>query len=438
MNLRLIIIAILTAHIFSSTAAAQSSEGRSSDAEEYRRSSLCLILLTHKGKKYAEEMERIFRDFPMPARYNEHNVTDLRVISVYGKQKKSDIEHIILNNNVAQRVVAKWFNRNPQTGAMDMDLIHDRGGYGAFYADYERSQNTVRGTSLLRDEGIELLQSTFVLVCDMDYIDKKKGAAWGSLGLALLSAGMEGMAQANYNEAQKEARKGNYKKAQEKQKAAQNWNAGSALTMAGAAVVGDIGGFRVKMNAYLYRLKWDDKMTNTMYNELWIDQETPAAEAVERKTKFDNKNVAFSLEFVGQYKATSSKTILRSWSNEDEVILDVCQRCVDKGIKDLAKKFSVFKPRTPYYFDGQSMFSHIGTKEEVSYGKKYEIVQRCRDKRGNLYYKSVGMATATSPWNNRDIRFDQYFNPEQKGTMFRVKKSSVDLHKTLGLQLREM
>ena len=40
----------------------------SSDKEEYRRSSLCLILLTHKDKKYAEELERIFKEFPMPAR----------------------------------------------------------------------------------------------------------------------------------------------------------------------------------------------------------------------------------------------------------------------------------------------------------------------------------------------------------------------------------
>lgn len=238
----------------------QSLESKSSDRDDYRRSSLCLVLLTHNDKKYAAEMERVFRSFPMPARYNEHNISDLRVISVKGKQGKSDIERILRKNNVAQKVVGRWFNRNPYSGVMDMNLIHDRGGYGAFYADYERSQSTVRGAGLLRDEGIELLQSTFVLVCDMDYIDKKKGAAWGSMGMLLLSAGMQGMAQANYNQAQKEAQKGNYKEAQKKQEAAQNWNLGSTLSMAGAAVVADIGGFRVKMNAYLYRLKWDDAM----------------------------------------------------------------------------------------------------------------------------------------------------------------------------------
>ena len=31
------------------------------DKERYRRSSLCTIMLTHRDKKYAEEMERVFR-----------------------------------------------------------------------------------------------------------------------------------------------------------------------------------------------------------------------------------------------------------------------------------------------------------------------------------------------------------------------------------------
>ena len=133
------------------------------DKDQYRRSSLCLILLTHRDKKYAAEMERVFREFPLPARYNEHNISDLRVISVRGKQSKSDIDHLVRSNYVAQKVVGRWFNRS-YSGRMNMDLIHERGGYGAFYADYQRSKGNVRGTDMLRDEGIELLQSTFVLV----------------------------------------------------------------------------------------------------------------------------------------------------------------------------------------------------------------------------------------------------------------------------------
>lgn len=412
-------------------------ENIATDKEQYRRSSLCLILLTHRDKKYAAEMERIFRNFPLPARYNEHNISDLRVISVRGKQSKKDIDRLVSNNYVAQKMVGRWFNRSAGTGCMDMDLIHERGGYGASYADYQRSQNNVRGADLLRDEGIELLQSTFVLVCDMDYIDKKKGAAWGALGLALFSVGSAVMAGANQQEAYNAAAKGDYNEARRKQRSANAWQAGAAVGAVGSAIVADIGGFRVKMNAYLYKLKWNDNMTQMMYRDYWCDLSTPYAEREAKREKFEKESSAFSLEFVGNYKATSSKTILRSWQNEDEVILDVCERCVNKGMKELARKFPIFKPRSPFYFEGGTVYSHIGRKEEVSYGKKYEIVQPYKDKHGQICYKRVGTAKAGTPWNNRDIRFDQYFDSGEKGTVFYCKKGSVDYH-IPGLQLREL
>lgn len=407
------------------------------DKDQYRRSSLCLILLTHRDKEYADAMERVFKNFPLPARYNEHNISDLRVISVRGKQKKTDIDRLVLNNFVAQKVVGRWFNRSSYTGRMNMDLIHERGGYGAFYADYQRSKSNVRGTDMLRDEGIELLQSTFVLVCDMTYIDKKKGAFWAALGTGLLTVAAATVGAVNQQEANEAYRKGDYKKAQEKQQSANAWNAGATLGAAATAVVADIGGFRVKMNAYLYKLRWDDNMTQTMYRDYWCDDESSYSEAQEKKTKFDNASSAFALDYIGTYQTTSSKTILRSWSNEDQVILDVCERCVNKGMRELAKTFPVFKPRTPFYFEGNSVYSHIGNKEEVLYGKKYEIVQPYKDKHGQICYKRVGTAKAGSPWNNREIRFDQYFDTGAKGTLFYCKKASVDLH-TPGLQLREL
>ena len=392
------------------------------DKEQYRRSSLCLILLTHRDKKYAEEMERVFRSFPLPLRYNEHNISDLRVIAVKGKQEKKDIDKIVNSNDVAQKVVGRWFNRNA-SGMMDMDLIHERGGYGASYADYKRSQNTVRGTAMLRDEGIELLQSTFVLVCDMDYIDQSKGSSIFAGIIAVASAAS--------------AVAGGINELKGKKETAKEFNDASDVGMAAAEVVADIGGFRVKMHAYLYKLKWDNSMTQTMYNDYWTDTTTEAAEAAARKEKFDNAGKIFTLEYVGDYKESSTKTILKSWSNEDEVILDVCHRCVQKGMRELAKAFPVFRPRAPFYFADGSMYSHIGRKEDVALGKEYEILEPYKDKNGQICYKRVGKAKAGTPWDNYTVRFDQYFDTDAKGTMFTPGHSSVDLHSP-GLQLREL
>lgn len=410
---------------------------RPASADEYRRSSLCLILLTHSDKEYAGQMENVFMSFDMPARYNEHNVS-VKCVKVRGKQSKSDIDRLLRTNNIAKQVVGRWFNRNSYTGNMDMGLVHDRGGYGAMYSDYRRAISSMRGVEMLKDEGLELLQNTYVLVCDMDYVDKKKGAGWAALGMAILSAGAEVASQYSYAQAQTAASQGNYAAAQKYNRQGATWGAGSQLGRVATAVVADIGGFTVKMNAYLYKLRWDDNMTGRMFNEYWVDNETTSAERTMRKQRFDNADYVFGLDYLGNYSAKSGKTILRSWSNEEQVIRDVCQRTVGKGIVQLAKKYPVFKPRTPYYFDGTTMYSFIGTKEDVYTGQKYEIVQRTRDKKGTFSYKRVGEVIAGSPWNNRTVRFDQYFDNRHRGTMFRVKKSKLDLHNTPGLQLREM
>ena len=218
---------------------------------------------------------------------------------------------------------------------------------------------------------------------------------------------------------------------------ADQWKATGELGFAAADVVADIGGFRVKMHAYLYKLKWDDSMTQAMYNDYWTDTTTEIEEASARKAKFDGAGKIFALEYIGDYKESSTKTILKSWKNEDEVILDVCHRCVQKGMRELAKTFPVFRPRAPFYFEEGSMYSHIGRKEDVTAGKEYEILEPYKDKNGQICYKRVAKAKAGTPWDNYAIRFDQYFDTAAKGTMFTPGHSSVDLHSP-GLQLREM
>lgn len=408
--------------------------GRNGD--HYRRNSLCLIMLAHSDKQYAEAMTRVFQNFPLPNRYNEHNISSVRVLRVKGKQTRSDIERMLRREDIARRVVSRWFDRDAGTGSMDMDLIHKRGGYGANYDDYLRAQTNVRGTAMLKDEGLELLQHTFVLVCDMDYIDKKKGAAWGAFGLALAGAMMQGAASYSQAQAMNSYYAGNYETAKRQARQANTWAAASTLTTAGAAVVADIGGFRVKMHAYLYKLRWNDTMTGAMFNDYWIDSSTLSAEAQQRKSRYENAYM-FQLDYVGDYSAASSKTILRSWSNEDQVILDVTERCVDKGIRELARRYPNFRPRVPFYMQDGNMYALMGRKEDVELGKRYEIVQPYKDKQGQICYKRVGKVKAGTPWNNRNVDFSEYFDTSALGTRFDYGSARVDLN-TPGLQLREM
>lgn len=403
--------------------------------DHYRRSSICLILMVHTDKPYADDMVRVFQNFPMPVRYNEHNIS-LKVVEVTGKQKREDIERMLQRNNVGREVVGRWFNRN-YNGVMNMDLVHQRGGYGAFHDDYMRTVNTVRGTATLRDEGIELLESTFVLVCDMEYAEQNKGfkigavlAGIGSVAMGVASAYSEYQGMQAYNN-------GDYQAASSHYSNAQTLSAGSSLAATGAAALADLSKFRVNIHSYLYRLNWDQVRTASMFNNYWVDSSTPRSEGERRRKSFDNAQ--FGLTYVGDYSKASSKTKLVSSTDVDAVVLDVCDRSVSESVKALAEKFPVFRPRTPFYCEQGAIFSHIGTKEDVAPDKKYEIVKRTKGKDGKVEYKRVGVATAGTPWQNTDISFDRYFSPDMKGTRFKLTKGKYEeLANTPGLQIREM
>lgn len=403
--------------------------------DHYRRSSICLILIVHTDKPYADDMVRVFQNFPMPVRYNEHNIA-LKVVKVQGKQSRSDIESMLQRNNVGREVVSKWFNRG-YDGSMNMDLVHARGGYGAFHDDYMRTVNTVRGTATLRDEGIELLESTFVLVCDMEYAEQNKGFKIGAVLAGIGSVAMGVASVMNDYQSIQAANKGDYKSAANYRNNAQALSAGSAAAAQGAAALADLSKFRVNIHSYLYRLNWDQARTSAMFNNYWVDSSTPRSEGERRRKSFDNAQ--FGLTYVGDYSKASSKTKLVSCTDVDAVVLDVCDRSVSESVKALAEKFPVFRPRTPFYCESGAIFSHIGTKEDVVPNKKYEIVKRTRAKDGKIEYKRVGVATAGTPWKNTEISFDRYFSPDMKGTRFHITKGKYEeLANTPGLQIREM
>lgn len=403
--------------------------------DHYRRSSICLILIAHTDKPYADAMVRVFQNFPMPLRYNNHNI-DLRVVEVNGKQSQKDIEKMLFKNSVGREVVGKWFNRDG-LGKMDMSLVHERGGYGAFHDDYMRTVNTVRGTATLRDEGIELLESTFVLVCDMEYAEQNKGFKIGAVLSAVGSVAMAGLSAYSEIQGNIAYSKGDYQSARQNYNSARTYAAGSSLAATGAQLLNDLSKFRVNIHSYLYKLNWDEARTANMFNNYWVDDYTPEAESNRRRQSFDRAQ--FGLEYIGDYSKASSKTKLVSCTDVDKVVLDVCHRSVEESVKALADKFEVFRPRTPFYCADGGLYSHIGTKEDVEYDKKYEIVKRSKSKNGKIEYKRVGVVKAGSPWKNAEISFDRYFSPEMKGTHFKITKGKYeDIAQTPGLQIREM
>ncbi len=100
----------------------------------YMRPSLTIIYLT-RGGALSDRMQVLFEKFPVPAKYNDHNVATrvIRIEEVNGNVQERKLQEY-LTNKVSREVVAKWFNRN-EKGEFSMDLIAERGMYNATDAE---------------------------------------------------------------------------------------------------------------------------------------------------------------------------------------------------------------------------------------------------------------------------------------------------------------
>ena len=401
----------------------ESEQQTNNGLEDYRRSSLCLLLLTNKGDTYAKAIENQFLAMPLPSRYNSLNV-DVRVINVSKSTNEKRVSKLLKDQSIAKQLVGKWFNRN-HSGMMNMDRIHEWGGYNASFEDLKRAQSTERGLALLSDEGAELIKNTFVMVCDISYYDRQNTG----LILAGVFAGLAGVA-GGY--AAQEAKKGNTANAQ-------MWNSLKETGMTGAVASTDIAGFSVKVMAYLYRLKWNDKLRDSFYSNYWVDSNTTQQDAAMRRAAFDADKSSFQLEYLGQYRSRAGRTVSKS-ANQDNmgtVIREVCAEAVDNSINNLAKMFPVFKPKTTFYCKDDNIYAYIGTKEGVTSKSKYEMLETQKTSKG-FEYKRVGTWKPTSIWNNKGMLItSENMEQNNSGTLFTRTSGQKDVCDR-GLLIREM
>lgn len=397
-------------------------ENQYEEAEKYRRSSLALILITHKSERYAKEIEAQFQQIVPPERYNSHDIS-VKVISTKSKNLSAKkIAKELERQEVAKKLVSRWFNRDPYSGVCNMSLIQERGLYNASKEDNDLAQMSQRKDALLKDAGEELIQNTFVLVCDLKYRDKQKasrvGAGFLQFGALMLSAYAQ-----NTNNASN----------------AQMFQSLSDIANVSSQAVADIAGFSMNVQAHLFRLDWNRKISETMYSKYWVDENTPDATASLNRQAFDNDSKSFTLSYIGEYKSHAGRTVSASTSDLNMVVRDVCTNAINKSVDNLAKQYTVFKPKVPFYCgeDGR-VYAYIGTKEGVTSKSKYEVIEPRLDKKGQLVYKQKAvLATKFNDiWKNSGTYITDE-NVNITGTAFRRTKGDRDICDK-GYLMREM
>lgn len=380
---------------------------------DYRRSSIYSVLVNHTDQQFANEIKEAFLQIPVPDKFNDHNLSvkvlnmDKKLSGASSQKENPVITEFLQNNKVASRLVGRWFNRDFFTGQCDMELVKERGLYNATEFDKQLATRSARGMALLQDAGEDLIGNTFVIVNDIRYVDKNKGAKTGAAILKIL-----GSVAAAYT--------GN--------------DDISDLTDNVGNLVETIKGFKVKINTFLYKLDWNDEQANLFYQE----QYAAKPDAVKREN-FEAARGNYSLKYVGKVESSGGTTSFLG-INEDQPVVMVrkaCQRAIDENVVDLQRNYEEFRTKSPL-LSVEPITAYVGKKEGVTTKSKFEVLEVVEMENGSHKYNRVGVIEPIESliWDNRFMAVEEGAQGATLGfTTFR-KVSGKDFAK--GMLIREM
>lgn len=353
------------------------------DSQEYRRSSIYSVLVNHTEQNFAAEIKDAFLQIPVPDKYNDHDLSvkvldmDKRLAGAASQKENSDITQFLNDNKVASRLVAKWFNRDAQTGVCDMELVKERGLYNATEFDKQLASHSARGMAMLQDAGEELIGNTFVLVNDIRYIDKGKRAKTAGSIIKVLGSVASVATGMNIDD----------------------------LTDKIGDMVETIKGFSVRINTFLYRLDWDDDKALHFYQEQYAS--TPDDH---KRQNFENGRDSYHLKYVGKVESRGG-TVSFLGVNEEEPIVMVrkaCQRAIDENVVDLQREYEEFRTKTPLV-TVEPLTAYIGMKEGVTEKSQFEVLEVVEMEDGSHKYNRVGIIEPIKNliWDNRFMAVEE-------------------------------
>ena len=356
----------------------------------YRRGSICSFMIGHRDLSFAQEIENVFNEMPVPDKYNDHSIGKKVFYTADGKLKMknldshmgfkinassdktlmNDFDFFLQKQAIASRLIAKWFNRKKTTGICNMNLVQERGYQNASEVEKRLAALSVRKDALLKDAGEELIGNTFVLINDIRYIDQSKGS---SIIGGVVSAATQMAGALNGIEVSEENNLG--------------------------TIISSYKGFNVKIKTYLYQLIWDDEISSYFYKDIYSENSDD-----KKKENFENNRGRFSLLYLGMQES-SGKSVSFLGINKDnpqQMVRKACQRALDENIASLQKNFDVFKVKAPLY-NIQPLTCEIGMKEGVTENSRYEVLETVEDSKGHINYKRIGVIRPKKGkiWDNR-------------------------------------
>jgi len=339
---------------------------------KYRRNSVYTLMVNDMGRKHATVIKDAFGNAEIPQKFNDHNIGPYLINTRAVKDPKPQIDAYLLRENVAKKIVAKWFNRSTD-GAFNMDLVAARGEYDATAVDKAVAGSLQRGDAILADAGEELIGKTFVIVHNFRYTNKEniaKGAKAGMMAGRFIGGalGMSGTIN-------------------------------TALKVGETAVTAAGKGYIVRTSSYLYRLVWNEETEAIFYNNHWTDD----ASFDQTKANAFNSATNYKLQYIGMQSAGADvQSSVFSNKNESDLIRMATVKATNRAVAKLEKKFEAFRTKTPLY-TASPITARIGTKDGLEGGDKFEVLEQVYDaETGKMSYNRVGVISVDGGniWEN--------------------------------------
>ncbi len=383
---KLIALAICTLLFTPQFTVSQSNNEDDNSIAKYRRSSLYSAIIKHKKQDYSAEIDSIFYTMPLPDKFNNHNcecrtlTSTARKANRKGKKKDKtnlkDIATFIEENNIANQMIAKWFNFDETNAGFNLDLIKERGLYSASQEDIKMADNSIRGKAILADAGTDLIPNTFLLVNDITFVDHGENSKKAALALRIVGAFASAAAGSETN-----------------------------LGEGVAAITENIDGFDVRVTSYLYQLKWDNTIMNDFYENYWFECGDP--NCAEKTEKFHNCD-KFCLNYIGKSSAVGRKSTFRAFTKltKPQQMHIACTRAIDKSIIELQREYDEFKVNVPIGdidYENKTVEIPIGLKEGVNEESVYEVLMPIENEDGTFKYDRIGNLKPVKDqiWDNR-------------------------------------
>lgn len=297
------------------------------------------------------------------------------------------VDKFLADNKVADLMVAKWYNYDPNsTPHFNVNLIAERGVQNASAKELE--QQKVNSDLDLAAQGFELINNTYVVATNLRFRNNKALAK----EISEMVGGAASAAGSNFGALGGLAALGAKKAAE----AATN------------ALMKDM--YSVTAVTNLYKLDWNDDIALKLDAEVFLNntKETSLQDLLDAGL--------CHLTYVGQTKARSgvkkdkTKTL-------DQLASSATARAIDKALAKLQVENEVFRTIVPISKceDGY-IYAKIGSKEGLTPGDEYEILEQDTTNPKKISYKKIGSAKVEKGgvWFNTTGADEIIANAEEK------------------------